>query len=52
MSLPDLATPLLAWYAAHGRTLPWRCARDPVRVWIAEIMLLPSQVESVNAFSA
>ncbi|MBP7693364.1 MAG: A/G-specific adenine glycosylase [Anaerolineales bacterium] len=52
MSLPDLATPLLAWYAAHGRTLPWRGARDPYRVWIAEIMLQQTQVETVKPYYA
>ncbi|HEY9079569.1 A/G-specific adenine glycosylase [Magnetovibrio sp.] len=40
----DLSTALLAWFSRTGRSdLPWRdapCgARDPYRVWLAEIML-------------
>lgn len=38
---------LLAWYADHGRDLPWRRTRDPYRVLVAEIMLQQTQVERV-----
>lgn len=38
---------LLAWYAAHGRDLPWRRTRDPYRVLVSEIMLQQTQVERV-----
>jgi A/G-specific adenine glycosylase len=42
------AEPLLAWYAAHGRThLPWRNTRDPYRVAVSEFMLQQTQVERV-----
>ncbi len=43
----DLARRLLAWYARHQRPLPWRLSRDPYRVWVAEIMLQQTQVETV-----
>jgi A/G-specific adenine glycosylase len=39
--------PLLAWYARHKRALPWRGAADPYHVWVAEIMLQQTQVETV-----
>ncbi|NJK35295.1 MAG: A/G-specific adenine glycosylase [Oscillatoriales cyanobacterium SM2_2_1] len=42
-----LANALLAWYAADGRSLPWRQHRDPYRIWISEIMLQQTQVVSV-----
>ncbi len=38
---------LLAWYAGHGRDLPWRRTRDPYRVLVSEIMLQQTQVERV-----
>ncbi len=38
---------LLAWYARHGRDLPWRRTRDPYRVLVSEIMLQQTQVERV-----
>jgi len=43
----DLSEMLLAWYTGHKRRLPWRGARDPYRVWISEIMLQQTQVETV-----
>jgi len=44
---PLLSTRLLPWYAAHKRDLPWRKTHDPYRIWVAEIMLQQTQVETV-----
>ncbi len=30
---------VLAWFEAHGRSLPWRETRDPYRTLVAEVML-------------
>jgi A/G-specific adenine glycosylase len=38
---------LLAWYRKNGRSLPWRRAADPYRVWISEVMLQQTQVDTV-----
>jgi len=38
---------LLAWYAEHGRDLPWRHTSDPYHILVAEIMLQQTQVERV-----
>jgi A/G-specific adenine glycosylase len=38
---------LLAWYAVHGRDLPWRRTREPYRILVSEIMLQQTQVERV-----
>jgi A/G-specific adenine glycosylase len=42
---------LLAWYDRERRELPWRVARDgkadPYRVWLSEIMLQQTRVETV-----
>ena len=45
-----LSTLLLAWYDAHGRTLPFRGAKDPYRIWISEIMLQQTRTETVGAY--
>lgn len=38
---------LLAWYRRHKRVLPWRSNPTPYRVWIAEIMLQQTRVQTV-----
>ena len=38
---------LLAWYERHRRDLPWRRTRDPYAIWVAEIMLQQTRVETV-----
>ena len=42
-----LSDNLLAWYAEHGRDLPWRRTRDPYTIWVSEIMLQQTRVETV-----
>jgi len=46
----QLAFDLLAWYDAHRADLPWRENRDPYRVWLSEIMLQQTQVETVKPY--
>lgn len=42
---------LLNWFAKHGRkNLPWQHNRTPYRVWISEIMLQQTQVNTVIAY--
>ena len=38
---------LLAWYAKHGRSLPWRKTTDPYKILVSEIMLQQTQVDRV-----
>jgi A/G-specific adenine glycosylase len=43
-----IAGPLLAWFEAHGRhDLPWQRDPSPYRVWVSEIMLQQTQVQTV-----
>ena len=37
---------LLRWYDLHHRELPWRGTRDPYRIWVSEIMLQQTRVET------
>jgi A/G-specific adenine glycosylase len=41
---------LLSWYARHARDLPWRKSTNPYRVWVSEVMLQQTQVETVKPY--
>ncbi|MFU8773332.1 MAG: A/G-specific adenine glycosylase, partial [Anaerolineales bacterium] len=41
------ANKLLDWYRLNSRRLPWRDHPDPYRIWIAEIMLQQTRVDTV-----
>ncbi len=54
-----IAARLLAWYDRHHRELPWRLSprdlargarADPYRVWLSEVMLQQTGVETVKAY--
>lgn len=38
---------LLRWYQTNARQLPWRDTTDPYAVWVSEIMLQQTRVETV-----
>lgn len=40
-------SPLLQWYHANKRTMPWRSDPRPYPVWVSEIMLQQTQVDTV-----
>ena len=44
--VPRLRRRLLAWYEGHRRRLPWRATRDPYRIWVSEVMLQQTQVQT------
>lgn len=51
MKRPPLAELLLPWYAEAGRHhLPWRQNRDTYRLYLAEIMLQQTRVETVQPY--
>lgn len=41
------ARSLLDWYDRHRRDLPWRRSQDPYRIWLSEVMLQQTRVETV-----
>ncbi len=57
-NLPDRATvsrlsaSLLRWFRKAGRRMPWRDTRDPYRIWVSEIMLQQTRVETVAPYYA
>lgn len=47
-TVADFRQTLLAWYDECGRThLPWRIDKEPYHIWVSEIMLQQTQVETV-----
>jgi len=45
--LEKLFAPVLSWYEAGHRDLPWRRTKDPYAIWVSEIMLQQTRVEAV-----
>jgi len=50
MKQSSLASRLLEWYRLNARQLPWRSNHDPYAVWVSEIMLQQTRVETVIAY--
>jgi A/G-specific adenine glycosylase len=42
-----LVAAMLRWYGSNARDLPWRRTRDPYAIWVSEIMLQQTQVQTV-----
>jgi A/G-specific adenine glycosylase len=45
--MSPIAPLLLDWYDREAADLPWRRTRDPYLIWLSEIMLQQTQVETV-----
>lgn len=45
--IADLRRSLLAFFREHARTLPWRETDDPYAIWVSEIMLQQTRVDTV-----
>ncbi len=43
----DLRASLLAFFDEHQREMPWRETSDPYRIWVSEVMLQQTRVETV-----
>lgn len=52
LPLQELAAPLLAWYEKNHRILPWRENTEAYRVWVSEIMLQQTRVDTVLDYYA
>ena len=49
-SKSPFAAALAAWYRSDHRDLPWRRTQDPYAIWLSEIMLQQTRVETVIAY--
>lgn len=45
-----LARALAPWFLVHQRELDWRKTRDPYAIWVSEIMLQQTRVDTVKAY--
>lgn len=43
----EITRKILNWYAENARSMPWRDVKNPYKVWISEVMLQQTRVESV-----
>ncbi len=50
MELFRIVDPLLAWYDRNARVLAWRDDPSPYRVWLSEIMLQQTRVETAKPY--
>jgi A/G-specific adenine glycosylase len=48
----ELRARLLRWYDVARRDLPWRQDADPYRVWLSEVMLQQTRVDTVKGYYA
>lgn len=48
--LSPISSQLLAWYGPNQRKMPWRGHPDPYAVWVSEIMLQQTRVETVTGY--
>jgi A/G-specific adenine glycosylase len=46
-ALSPISDRILSWYARHKRDLPWRKTRNPYFIWVSEVMLQQTQVDTV-----
>lgn len=42
-----IAGRVLRWYTLHGRALPWRETKEPYAIWVSEVMLQQTRVDTV-----
>jgi A/G-specific adenine glycosylase len=47
ISVAELPQRLFTWYRENKRDLPWRRTKDPYAIWLSEIMLQQTRVETV-----
>jgi len=46
----SLAADLLEWYGPNCRDLPWRGNRTAYEIWVSEVMLQQTRVETAEAY--
>jgi len=45
-----ISAALLRWFRTASRPMPWRNTRDPYRIWVSEVMLQQTRVETVTPY--
>ncbi|WP_163539987.1 A/G-specific adenine glycosylase [Gracilibacillus sp. YIM 98692] len=47
IDIPQFRDDLIQWFEKEQRSLPWREDQDPYKVWVSEIMLQQTKVDTV-----
>lgn len=47
IDIPLFQSDLITWYQANKRELPWRKEQNPYKIWVSEIMLQQTKVDTV-----
>ncbi|AQQ52496.1 A/G-specific adenine glycosylase [Planococcus lenghuensis] len=50
MNIQQFQHDLITWFKEEKRDLPWRQTADPYRIWVSEIMLQQTRVDTVIPF--
>lgn len=46
----EFSKQILNWYTNNKRDMPWRDVKDPYKVWVSEIMLQQTRVDTVTGY--
>ena len=44
--MKKIREPIIKWYQENKRELPWRKEKNPYHIWISEIMLQQTRIDS------
>lgn len=47
LNIEEFRKDLISWYLLEKRDLPWRLNQDPYKIWVSEIMLQQTRVDTV-----
>lgn len=50
MDIKSFQKHLISWFEREKRDLPWRKSNDPYKIWVSEIMLQQTRVDTVIPF--
>lgn len=50
LPISKVQTAWLEWYRSNKRDLPWRRTLDPYRIWLSEVMLQQTQVDTALGY--
>ena len=45
-----MTEPIIKWYQANRRELPWRKEKNPYHIWVSEIMLQQTRIEAALGY--
>lgn len=48
--MKKIREPIIKWFQANRRDLPWRKGKNPYHIWISEIMLQQTRIEAVMGY--